>query len=324
MTTGANEGMLSAFMAFLEPGDEVIVFEPFFDQYDSNIRMPGGTLRYVPLTPPKDGNERKTSAADWTIDFAALERTMGPKTKMVVLNSPHNPIGKVFSEAELQRVGELCIKHNVMIISDEVYDRLFYRPFPRPAALSPELWERTISVGSGGKNFYCTGWRVGWLIGPAHLIGPCATAHTRICYSTPSPLQEAMAVGFERADAEGFWDYTRTDMRAKMDRFCAVFDELGLPYSDPDGGYFVLVNTAKVRLPEGYPLPPHVAERPRDFHLCWFLITELGVACIPPSEFYSPPNQRRAQDYLRFAVCKNDDVLDNAKERLRGLKKYIH
>ena len=323
VTTGANEGMLSAFMAFIEPGDEVIVFEPFFDQYLSNIRMPGGVVRYVPMSPPADGAERTSSASNWKIDWAALERTMNEKTKMIVLNTPHNPVGKVFNEEELRRIGDLCAKHNVIVLSDEVYDRLFYTPFKRIAALSPELYERTLTVGSGGKNFYCTGWRVGWLIGPAHLVGPCATAHTRICYATPSPLQEAMAIGFERADEMGFWDQTRTEMRAKMDRFCAVFDELGIPYSDPEGGYFLLVNTAKIHLPEDYPLPPHVVSRPRDFHLCWFVLTELGVASIPPSEFYTPENQPNAQDYLRFAVCKDDDVLDRAKERLRGLKKYM-
>ena len=323
ITTGANEAMLSAFMAFLEPGDEVIIFEPFFDQYIANIQWPGGVIRSVPLIPPAEGSTRTCSSAEWKIDFELLERTFSGKTKIVVLNTPHNPLGKVFDGGELRRIGELCKKHDTLVLSDEVYDRLYYKSFPRIAALSDDLWARTLTVGSGGKNFYCTGWRVGWLMGPANLIAPCATAHTRICYSTPSPLQEAMAIAFERADELKFWDTTRRDMRAKMDRFCAVFDELGLPYSNPDGGYFVVVNTAKIKVPDGYPIPPHVEERPRDFHLCWFLITELGVAAIPPSEFYSPENQFKNQDYMRFAVCKNDDVLDSAKERLRGLKKYI-
>ena len=229
VTTGANEGMLSAFMAFVEPGDEVIVFEPFFDQYLANIRMPGGVVRYVPMDPPADGATRSGSAAEWTIDFDALERTMNDKTKMLVLNTPHNPVGKVFDEAELRRIGALCVKHRVLILSDEVYDRLYYKPFTRIAALSPELYEHTLTVGSGGKNFYCTGWRVGWLIGPPQLIAPCAMAHTRICYSSPSPLQEAMAIGFERADEMGFWEQSRNEMRRKMDRFCEVWDELGIP-----------------------------------------------------------------------------------------------
>lgn len=129
--------------------------------------------------------------------------------------------------------------------------------------------------------------------------------------------------GFEKAEAEGFWDDCVADMKGRMARFNAVFDELGLPYSEPEGGYFVMANLAKVRLPEGYPFPPHVASRPRDFKLAWFLIQEVGVAAIPPTEFYTEGNAHIAEDYLRFAVCKPDEVLDDAKERLRGLKKYI-
>ena len=155
-----------------------------------------------------------------------------------------------------------------------------------------------------------------------------------------SPLQEAAAVGFEEADKNGFWDESKKEMKGKMDRFNEVFDELGLPvsevcdcrldvlltvvkYSDPEGGYFVLVNLSKVQLPVDYDFPPHVAERPRDFKLSWFLIMELGVAAIPPTEFYTEQNAHIAENYLRFAVCKNDDVLEKAKERLRGLKKYM-
>ncbi|MCJ1299587.1 hypothetical protein MMC08_002379 [Hypocenomyce scalaris] len=323
ITTGANEGMLSAFMGFIEQGDEVIVFEPYFDQYISNIEMPGGTVRYVPLHPPEDGATKTSSAANWTLDMVELEKAINPKTRMIVLNSPHNPVGKVFSKDELQAIGDLCVKHNIIILSDEVYDRLYYVPFTRIATLSPEIARLTLTVGSAGKNFYATGWRVGWLIGPEHLIKYVSAAHTRICYSSVSPLQEAAAVGFEKADQEGFWDESKREMRRKMERFCEVFDELGLPYSDPEGGYFVLVNLAKVRLPSDYDFPSQVAERPRDFKLSWFLIMELGVAAIPPTEFYTPENAHIAEDYLRFAVCKDDDVLEKAKERLRGLRKYM-
>lgn len=323
VTTGANEGMLSAFMAFVEPGDEVIVFEPFFDQYIANIEMPGGVVRYVPMLPPKDGATKTTSAGDWTIDFDALEKTISPKTKMIVTNSPHNPVGKIMKKEEIERIGNLCVKHNLILLSDEVYDRLYYTDYTRAATLSPEIAERTLTVGSGGKIFYATGWRVGWLIGPEHLIKYVSAAHTRICYSSVSPLQEAVAIGFEEADKRGFYDQARKDMLGKIRRLCEVFDELGLPYSDPEGGYFVLVNMAKVQLPEGYSFPAHVVNRPRDFKLAWFLIMELGVAAIPPTEFYTTENERVAEDYIRFAVCKPDEQLEQAKDRLRGLKKYM-
>ncbi|OCL01906.1 kynurenine-oxoglutarate transaminase 1 mitochondrial precursor [Glonium stellatum] len=323
ITTGANEGMLSAFMGFLEQDDEVIVFEPFFDQYISNIEMPGGKVVYVPMHPPPNGATETSSAAEWKIDMDQLEKAITPKTRMVVLNSPHNPIGKVFSREELQAVGDLCVKHGVIILSDEVYDRLYYVPFTRVATLSPEIAALTLTVGSGGKNFYATGWRVGWLIGPEHLIKYVSAAHTRICYSSVSPLQEATAIGFEEADKHNFWDESKKEMRGKMTKFNAIWDELGLPYSDPEGGYFVLVNMSKVQLPDDYEFPPHVAERPRDFKLAWFLIKEVGVAAIPPTEFFTPENAHIVEDWLRFAVCKNDDVLETAQDRLRGLKKYI-
>lgn len=195
----------------------------------------------------------------------------------------HNPLGKVFSKAELEAIAALCVKRNIIILSDEVYDRLYYVPFTRVATLSPEISRLTMTVGSAGKNFYATGWRVGWLIGPEHLIKHVSTAHTRICYCTVSPLQEAAAVGFEQADQYGFWEESKRDMKGKLERFNAVWRELGLPYSDPEGGYFVMVNMSKVKLPDDYVFPPHVADRPRDFKLCWFLIMELGVAAIPPT-----------------------------------------
>ncbi|OIW27257.1 aminotransferase class I and II [Coniochaeta ligniaria NRRL 30616] len=323
ITTGANEGMLSAFMAFIEPGDEVIVFEPFFDQYISNIEMPGGKIVYVPMHPPKSGATETSSAGEWTIDYDELERAITPRTKMLVLNTPHNPVGKVYRKDELEKIAALCVKNQIIILSDEVYDRLYYVPFTRIATLSPEVEKITLTVGSAGKNFYATGWRVGWLMGPADLIQYVSAAHTRICYSSVSPLQEACAVGFEQAEAQGFWDESIKDMQRRMSRFNEIWKELGVPYSEPEGGYFVMVNLHKVKLPEDYPFPPHVAERPRDFKLAWFLIQEVGVAAIPPTEFYTEANESIVEDYLRFAVCKPDDVLDLAKERLRGLKKYI-
>ena len=231
ITTGANEGMLSAFMAFLEDGDEAIVFEPFFDQYISNIEMPGGKVVYVPMHPPSDSATTTSSASGWKINIDELKKAITPRTRMLVLNSPHNPLGKVYSKEELMEIGELCVKHKIIILSDEVYDRLYYVPFTRVATLSQEIANQTLTVGSGGKNFYATGWRVGWLIGPEHLIKYVSAAHTRICYSSVSPLQEATAIGFEEAEKHNFWDESIKEMKGKMDKFNKVWDELGLPVS---------------------------------------------------------------------------------------------
>ena len=206
ITTGANEGMLSAFMAFLEAGDEAIVFEPFFDQYISNIEMPGGKVVYVPLHPPKEGATKTESAGAWHVNLEELEAAITPRTRMLVINTPHNPVGKVMRKEELLAIGNLCVKHNILILSDEVYDRLYYTPFTRISTLSPEIANITLTVGSGGKIFYATGWRVGWLIGPEYLIKYVSAAHTRICYSSVSPLQEATAIAFEEADKYNFYD----------------------------------------------------------------------------------------------------------------------
>lgn len=202
-------------------------------RYISNIEMPGGKVVCVPIHPPTTGATSTTSSASWQINIDELRAAITDKTRMIVINSPHNPIGKVFSRDELQEIGNLAIKHNLIILSDEVYDRLFYVPFTRIANLSPEIAQRTLTVGSGGKCFYATGWRVGWLIGPEQLIKYVSAAHTRICYSSVSPLQEAIAIGFEQAEAHNFWEKSRTDMKAKMDQFNSIWDELKLPVSTP-------------------------------------------------------------------------------------------
>ncbi|KAI9720537.1 MAG: hypothetical protein M1828_005621 [Chrysothrix sp. TS-e1954] len=323
ITTGANEGMLSACMGFLEPGDEAIVFEPFFDQYISNIEMPGGKVIYVPLHPPSDGTTKTSSAGNWRLDIQELKRAITSRTRVIIINSPHNPVGKIFSREELQAIGDICVQHKILILSDEVYDSLYYTPFTRMSTLSPEIADLTMTVGSAGKIFQCTGWRVGYLIGPPHLIKYAAAAHTRICFSSVSPLQEASAVAFEEAEARDFYATQRGEMKSKIDHFCTVFDELHMPYSIPDGGYFLLVNMKKVKLPEGYEFPDRVKHRPRDFKMAYFLIMEVGVAAIPPSEFMTDEKTHIVEDYLRFAVCKKDEALDLAMERLRGLKKYM-
>lgn len=201
-------------------------------RYISNIEMPGGKVVYVPMHPPPNGAWEKSSAGEWTVNMDELERAITPRTKMIVLNTPHNPIGKIFSKKELQEIGDLCVKHSIIILSDEVYDKLYYVPFTRIATLSPEIGKLTLTVGSGGKVFYATGWRVGWLIGPEHLIKYVSAAHTRICYSSVSPLQEATAIGFEEAEKHNFWEISKAEMKGKMDKFNAVWDELGLPVRD--------------------------------------------------------------------------------------------
>ncbi|GME91549.1 unnamed protein product [Ambrosiozyma monospora] len=245
VTTGANEGMYAVFTGLLAPGDEVIVFQPFFDQYIPNIEMTGAKVVYGKISPPADFDKRTVTGDEWTIDWEEFENLITPKTKMVVINSPHNPIGKVFNREELEKIGELAIKHNFYIVSDEVYENLYYGDFVRIATLSPEIARRTLTVGSAGKSFAATGWRIGWIIGDKEVIPYVTAAHTRICFSTPAPFQEGVASALNEALTNGYYEKTREEYIHKYKVFTSVFDELGLPYTKADGGYFLLVNFKK-------------------------------------------------------------------------------
>ncbi|GMG56459.1 unnamed protein product [Ambrosiozyma monospora] len=323
VTTGANEGMYAVFTGLLAPGDEVIVFQPFFDQYISNIELTGAKVVYGKINPPADFDKRTVTGDEWTIDWEAFENLITPKTKMVVINSPHNPIGKVFNRSELQKIGDLALKYNFYIVSDEVYENLYYGDFVRIATLSPEIARRTLTVGSAGKSFAATGWRIGWIIGDKEVIPYVSAAHTRICFSTPAPFQEGVASALNDALTNGYYEKTREEYIHKYKIFTSVFDELGLPYTKADGGYFLLVNFKKVKLPEDIVYPAEIKDKKKDFRLAYWLIQEFGVVSIPPSEFYLEEDGKVIEDSLRFAVCKDDSVLEEAVVRLRGLKKFI-
>ncbi|CAG8628641.1 6071_t:CDS:2 [Ambispora leptoticha] len=278
--------------------------------------MHGGVPVYVPLRPKFDGN-KVISSNEWRLDINELRAKITPKSKIIVLNTPHNPIGKVFSKEELIEIGQVAIDHNLLIISDEVYDRLYFRPdtHERIANL-PGLWERTITVGSAGKTFGVTGWRVGWLIGHHHLIETALAAHTRIVFCTNSPLQEAAAIGFEKADEHNFFDNQIAIYERRREKLIQPFADLGLPYTIPQGSYFLLVNISKIRVPENYQFPDIIQKRPKDFKVCYWMAKEIGVVAIPTSEFYSSENHHLGENYARFAFCKTDETLDEAARAL--------
>lgn len=329
VTTGANEGIFSIFFAFLTPGDEVVVFEPFFDQYIPNVEMTGAKLKYVGIKFPEKFNTENVTGDDWEVDWEQLENAITSKTKIIVINTPHNPIGKVFNEQELHRIGELAIKHNLIIISDEVYENLYYLPkFVRPATLAslPELAKRTLTVGSAGKSFAATGWRVGWVQGPTDLIKYVTSAHTRICFSTPAPLQQAVSQALSQATGNGYFERTRKEYVHKYEIFEKVFQDLGLPYTVAQGGYFLLVNLKKLKIPEDYIYPADIASRGTyDYKLVYWLIKEIGVVGIPPTEFLVPEHRKGnpLENAVRFAVCKDDSMLEEAVTRLRKLKDHL-
>ncbi|KAK3171659.1 hypothetical protein OEA41_003743 [Lepraria neglecta] len=282
--SGGTEAILSTITAFVEPGDEVIVLEPAFDLYELHTRYVGGVLKAVPLHPPTHAATSVSRADEWTLDLQDLDSAMTPKTRILVLNNPHNPLGKVFTVDELFSIGKICVKHRVIILSDEVYERLHYTNiFHRIATLSPEIARHTVTIGSIGKAFNATGWRIGYAIGDRDLIKHVQNAHIILSYSTAGPSQIAAAVGLEKAEEEGFWEKNRQDMKSKIDCLCEVFRELELPYVEPSGAHYVFVNAGRIKIPAGYKYPASIVGKSRDWALCWFLIQELGVATIPAS-----------------------------------------
>jgi kynurenine aminotransferase len=323
VTSGANEGQYSVFTAFLDHGDEVIMFEPFFDQYLPSITFNGGKPVYVPLHPPSRDITKPTSG-DWTIDFEELRAAITPRAKIIIVNTPHNPVGKVFTRTELEKIAALAEEFNLLIMADEVYDCLVFdnKEHIRIATL-PGMWERTVTVGSAGKSFAATGWRVGWLIGPKSIIWPTLAATTRIVFCSNSPLQEAAAAGLEQAVEHQFFETQLKEYQERRDVFIESLDRLGVSYSLPEGTYFVLMDSSNVKFPDDYPFPESVLGRGRDFRACWFIAMEIGVSSIPVSEFYCAEHMALGENYIRFAFCKDLDTLKAAGERLQKLKKYL-
>ncbi|KAG1863414.1 pyridoxal phosphate-dependent transferase [Suillus tomentosus] len=322
VTSGANQGQYSVFTAFLEQGDEVIMFEPFFDQYLPSVTFNGGTPVYVPLHPQTDAVTPNNS--NWTIDFDELRRAITPKAKMLIINTPHNPVGKVFTREELEKIAALAEEFNLLVMADEVYDCLVFdgKEHVRFATL-PGMWDRTVTVLSAGKAFAATGWRVGWLIGPPSIIFPTLAACTRIVFCSNSPLQEAAAAGLEQAAERGFFENQLKEYEERRNILLSAFDKLGMKYSHPEGSYFVLLDISRVNFPEDYPFPEPVQGRGRDFKACWFIALEIGVSSIPVSEFYCEEHCTIGENFARFAFCKDVETLRQAGERLQRLAEYL-
>jgi N-succinyldiaminopimelate aminotransferase len=297
VTSGATEALFDALLGLLDPADEAVLFEPFYDSYAAAVTMAGATVRPVALRPPDTGH------ASWWFDSAGLEGAFGPRTRVVVVNSPHNPTGKVFSRSELEQVAELCRRHDVVALTDEVYEHLVFPP-ARHVRLAnlPGMAERTLTVSSGGKSFSFTGWKVGWAIGPAALRRAVAQAHQYVTFAVAAPLQEGIAHALRLPDA--YFEGLLAAYTARRDRLLAALRSAGLAPWVPEGAYFVCADVA------GF-------GHPSDDAFCRWLTTEVGVAAIPLSAFYLRPE--KAPRVARFAFCKTDAVLDEAARRLGQL-----
>ncbi|KAF8828176.1 hypothetical protein HHX47_DHR4000610 [Lentinula edodes] len=285
VTSGANEGQYSVFTAFLEQGDEVIMFEPFFDQYLASVTFNGGVPIYVPLHSPANASG-KFSSDEWKIDPKELRAAITPRTKMIIVNTPHNPVGKVFTRAELEMIASLAKEHNLLVMADEVYDTLVFdgKEHVQIATL-PGMWDCTVTVGSAGSTspndallfpyFLANTYPQkasprlagAWLIGPEYIIRPTLAASTCIVFCSKSPLQEAAAAGLEQVQECKFFQTQTAEYAERRKVLTDCFDTLGLSYTNPEGSYFILLDISRVEFPDDYAFPQSVLGRGRDFNV---------------------------------------------------------
>ncbi len=290
ITSGATEALSDCLMAMVEPGDEVVVFDPCYDCYVPLIKRAGGVPKVVPLSPP-----------DWSFSQADLNAAFTDRTKAVLINNPHNPASKVFSREELERVAAKLIAHDAYAICDEVYEHLVFGQAEHvPLATLPGMAERCVRIGSAGKSFSLTGWKVGYVAGPPALIAPIAKAHQFTTFTTPPNLQKAVAFGLGLSD--GYFRRLADELAKKRDRLASGLAALGLPTLQADGSYFLIADIGQLGLGS-------------DVDAAQRMTVEAGVTTVPMSAFYSgdAPNH-----LLRFCFCKRDEVLDEAVTRLKA------
>lgn len=296
VTVGATEAITAALLALVGPGDEVIVIEPYYDSYAAAVALAGATRRVVGLREAEDGR--------FALDATALRAAVGPATRVVLINSPHNPTGTVFTQAELAEVAKVCVEHDLVAVTDEVYEHLVYDGLPHiPLATLPGMAERTVTVSSAGKTFNCTGWKIGWVCGPAELVAAVRATKQFITFVGGAPFQPAVAHAL-RHEMPWVADL-RTALETKRDRLSAGLADAGFAVRPSAGTYFVCADVRPLGFTDG-------AE------LCWALPERIGVAAVPVQGFTDHPDEWR--HLVRFAFCKQDEVLDEAIRRLGKLR----
>ena len=297
VTSGATEAVFAALLGLTDPGDEVIVFQPVYDTYVPNMVMAGVTPRYVTLR-----------GAGWTFDADELAGAFTPRTRVIMVNSPHNPTGKVYSRQELTVIAALCQKHDVIAVCDEVYEHILYDGVAHlPLATLPGMAERTLTISSLGKTFSVTGWKVGWASGAAFLVNAVNRAHQFITFSVASPLQAAAVTALGLPDV--YFENLQATYQAKRDLVLEMLHRAGFTLYKPQGSFFIMADWRAVA-------PAHVQD---DIQFARWLIEEVGVACIPPSFFYQDSDKHLGRYLARFAVCKKDETLAAAADRLSRL-----
>ncbi|MER6998544.1 pyridoxal phosphate-dependent aminotransferase [Streptomyces sp. NPDC000410] len=291
VTAGATEAIAAALLALLEPGDEVIALEPFFDSYAACIAMAGATR--VPLT---------LRAPSFRPDLDRLRDLITPRTRLLLLNTPHNPTGMVLTPGELSAIAALAVEHDLLVVTDEVYEHLVFHGAHHPIAALPGMRERTVSISSAGKTFSFTGWKVGWATGTRDLVTAVRTAKQYLTYVSAGPFQYAIAEALRLPDA--YFDGFRADLQRKRDLLGDGLRAAGFEVYQPQGTYFITTDITPFGEKDAYAF-------------CRALPERCGVVAIPNSVFYDDPDAGRSQ--VRFTFCKKDDVLHEAVSRLRSL-----
>ena len=292
VTSGATEAIFAAIQGVCDAGDEVILFEPYYDSYKASVRMAGAVPRVAALRGP-----------DWALDRDEVRGCFTTATRAILINSPHNPTGKVFTPDELAFLAELCRERDVLCITDEVYEHLVYDGAHVPMATLPGMRERTITISSFGKTFSLTGWKIGWAAGPPELAGAVRAAHQFITFATATPLQQGAAVALAEA-GDAYYRELLAGYRARRDFLVRELSRIGFAVRSPAGAYFVCADFRPFGFDDDQKFVRH-------------LIEKIGVAAIPPSVFYDRPELGRW--YVRFAFCKRMETLEAAVERMEKL-----
>ncbi len=294
VTTGATEAVAASLLALLEPGDEVIALEPYYDSYAACIAMAGGTR--VPVTlRPDDGAYR--------LDLDELRAAVTPRTRLILLNTPHNPTGTVLTRDELAAVAALACERDLLVVTDEVYEHLVFEGEHIPLASFPGMRERTVTVSSAGKTFSLTGWKIGWITASPELVTAVRSAKQFLTYVSGGPFQYAVADALRLPDS--YFDALREDLRAKRDLLTAGLTEAGFEVYEPAGTYFVTTDIRPLGETDG-------------FAFCRALPERCGVVAVPNAVFYD--HREQGAPFVRFAFCKRTDVLTEAVSRLKGLR----
>jgi aspartate/methionine/tyrosine aminotransferase len=298
---GSTEAMMSAMMAIINPGDEVVVFEPFYENYGPDAILSGAAPRFVKLHPP-----------DWSFDEQELAAAFGPHTKAIILNTPNNPTGKVFTRAELEFLRDLCVRWNAFCITDEIYEHILYDGAEHISmARIDGMRDRTIVINGLSKTYSVTGWRVGWVLAPPEPTQPIRKVHDFLTVGAAAPLQEAGAKALRFP--ESYYAKLAANYAAKRERLLKILTNAGFTVFPPRGAYYIMTDISRFADPD----PVRFQAGTKDVRFAKFLVEKIGVAVVPGSSFYNDPRDGASQ--VRFTFCKKEETLAAAEQRLAKL-----